>query len=79
VSARDQAIAQRGGRGQRRLLLDRGDAQAVAAAEFAASSASSPAITLSSVDLPVPLRPIRPIRSPLRTDSDARSSSGCSP
>jgi len=52
VTPRDQALAQRGGRGQRRLLLDRGDAQAVAATQLAPSSARSPAITRSSVDLP---------------------------
>src|SRR5436189_3893795 len=38
------------------------------------SSFSSPAMTLSSDDLPVPLRPIRPTRSPTSSDSDAPSS-----
>src|SRR5436190_12736888 len=38
------------------------------------SSFSSPAMTLSSDDLPVPLRPIRPTRSPDSNDSDAPSS-----
>src|SRR6186997_1935043 len=38
------------------------------------SSFSSPAMTLSSDDLPVPLRPIRPMRSPASSDSDAPSS-----
>src|SRR5678815_6130944 len=38
------------------------------------SSLSSPAMTLSSDDLPVPLRPIRPTRSPASSDSAAPSS-----
>ncbi len=38
-----------------------------------------PASAPSSVVLPVPLRPTRPIRSPAVTPSDTRSSSGRSP
>ena len=40
------------------------------------SSFSSPAMTLSSDDLPVPLRPIRPTRSPASSDSDGAVEQG---
>jgi len=35
-----------------------------------------PAMIFSRLDLPVPLRPIRPMRSPASITSDAPSSSG---
>ena len=43
------------------------------------SSATVPARMPSSEDLPVPLRPIRPMRSPASIANEARSSSGRSP
>jgi hypothetical protein len=43
------------------------------------SSVTVPAMTPSTDDLPVPLRPISPMRSPASIANEARSRSGSSP
>ena len=60
--------------GQVAALVDPGDVHAAGAGDPAGVGGSSPTIRRSSVDLPPPLRPTTPIRSPSATPSETPSS-----
>jgi hypothetical protein len=79
AAARGEALAQRRRGRQHGLLLDQRDGKPVAPANVALVERAVPAITARSEDLPVPLRPMRPMRSFSSTVRAAPSSRGWVP